>query len=85
MISTEDYAPTTAEDDQVAAEVAAVLATSCYHELRQVSCQAHGKRVILVGQVSSFYYKQLAQSHVQAKVGAAVTIENHLNVSNDPQ
>lgn len=82
MISTDEYAPKTNEEIQVAAEVVAILATSRYHELRRVTCLARGQRVILVGEVSSFYYKQLAQSHVQAKVGDAVSIENRLNVSN---
>jgi hypothetical protein len=57
------------------------LRKSPYRELRKVDCTARGNVVIITGRVRSFYYKQLAQSHLQGKLSAAVSLDNRLEVS----
>ena len=57
------------------------LGKSPYRELRQVACTARGNVVIMTGRVRSFYYKQLAQSHLQGKLSSTVRLDNRLEVS----
>jgi hypothetical protein len=68
------------EEARLEASVSAVLASSPYHEVRNVCCIARGTKVILTGQVSSFYYKQLAQSRLQHQLAPTVLLENRLEV-----
>ena len=62
-------------------QVGELLARSPYWELRKVSCSARGTKVVLTGTVSSFYYKQLAQSQLRPQLAATISLENQLEVA----
>lgn len=60
-------------------KVARMLGDSPYSELRWADCEYHDGTVVLKGQVSSFYLKQLAQALV-ARVTPNSRIRNQLQV-----
>ncbi len=60
-------------------KVARMLCDSPYSELQRANCETHGDTVVLSGQVSSFYLKQMAQSLV-ARVAPTLRIRNQLQV-----
>jgi len=68
--------------DQLETLTTSNLCQSPYRELRRVSCRVRGDQLILTGRVSSFYYKQLAQEHVQKNLSAAISLDNRLEVVN---
>lgn len=71
-------------DDQLETLTANSLSQSPYRELRRVSCRVRGNQVTLTGRVSSFFYKQLAQEHVQKNLSGAVSLDNRLEVTSSP-
>ncbi|MEO8270051.1 MAG: BON domain-containing protein [Aureliella sp.] len=60
-------------------KVARKLCDSPYSELQRANCETHDDTVVLKGQVSSFYLKQIAQSLV-ARVAPEARIRNLLQV-----
>lgn len=56
------------------------LRQATYAEIKLVECQFSDRRLVLMGAVSSFYQKQLAQSVVLKAVGNDVCVENRLHV-----
>lgn len=60
-------------------KVARMLCDSPYSELQRANCETYDDTVVLKGQVSSFYLKQLAQSLV-ARVAPNLRIRNYLQV-----
>jgi hypothetical protein len=56
------------------------LRAAGYAELRQVSCEAHGKVIRLQGRVSRYHLKQLAQ-HLVRDLPAFDRVENRITVS----
>ncbi|MCC7334191.1 MAG: BON domain-containing protein [Pirellulaceae bacterium] len=60
-------------------KVTRMLGNSPYSELRSANCEYHDGTVVLNGQVSSFYLKQLAQALV-ARVTPSSRIRNQLQV-----
>jgi hypothetical protein len=62
-------------------ELKATLERGSRPELRSVICRVSGKQIILSGQVSSFYLKQVAQSLILDRVRHTLMLENRLEVS----
>ncbi|MEO8269805.1 MAG: BON domain-containing protein [Aureliella sp.] len=60
-------------------QVARALCDSPYSELKRAKCETHDDTIVLRGQVSSYYLKQMAQSLV-ARVAPAARIRNQLQV-----
>jgi hypothetical protein len=69
------------ETSQVAAVAADELSRSPYWELRHIDCAIHGQKLVLTGQVTSSYYKQLAQSCLQRRLCESFTLDNRLRVT----
>lgn len=67
-----------------AAEVAqAILKKSPYGELRTIQCRMDADSIILVGVVSSFFYKQLAFQTLLGKVDGVTINTFGLEVKNN--
>jgi osmotically-inducible protein OsmY len=69
-----------AKEQNVLKAVESLLWNSAYLEMRRVHCTFHEGVLTLVGRVSSYYRRQVAQVIVQGLEGIEA-IENHLEVS----
>lgn len=69
-----------AAEEVLEALVQAELQQSCYHAIRCVTCRLQGGVLTLRGQVSSYYYKQMAQVAAQRCLAGAARVRNRLNV-----
>lgn len=67
----------TAKDVQAKAQRA--LAESPVYALREVRIERDGETLVLVGEVSSFYHKQLAQEIVR-QTAEGIEVHNTINV-----
>ncbi|MCU0720296.1 MAG: hypothetical protein MUC83_11380 [Pirellula sp.] len=80
--------PSSHRTDQVAIASNNLLKSCSHSELRKLFCKSERGILIICGQVSSFYWKQLAQEIVRP-ISQTMFIENQLEVrsaaSNDPQ
>lgn len=64
---------------QVAEAAVAVLANSSVRELRQLRVDRSANELQLIGKVSSFYHKQLAQETVRP-IAAGMRLVNRVDV-----
>ena len=64
---------------QVAEAAVAVLANSSIRELRQLRVDRSANELQLIGKVSSFYHKQLAQETVRP-IAAGMRLVNRVDV-----
>lgn len=63
-------------------ELADVLTSSPLGQLRRLRVTENDTEVVLTGQVSSYYLKQMAQETIRSAVGAR-TLVNHVEVCTD--
>lgn len=61
-------------------DAAEALHKSAYAELRQVECRWEEERLVLVGTVTSFYLKQLAQTMLLNQWGSEIQLDNRVEV-----
>lgn len=61
-------------------DAAASLRDASYAELRQVECRWEQDRLVLVGTVTSFYLKQLAQTILLNQWGSEIQLDNRVEV-----
>jgi len=61
-------------------ELKAALQSGSWPELRSVSCRILEQRIVLSGQVPSFYLKQVAQSLILDQAQHTLILENRLEV-----
>jgi hypothetical protein len=62
------------------AEAVRALHQAPYVELRSVQCRVEGKRCVLLGRVTSFYLKQVAQNVLCNRLGDRFQVDNRLEV-----
>ncbi len=65
--------------DAVQPRAQAALCSSPFYELRDLHVEQRGDALLLSGNVSSFYHKQLAQEVVRS-VGAGIKVVNSVQV-----
>jgi hypothetical protein len=65
---------------EVAEAATAMLANSSIRELRQLRVDRSANELQLIGRVSSFYHKQLAQETVRP-IAAGMQVVNNVDVS----
>lgn len=63
-------------EDQAHAE----LRSSAYWGLRQIECHVDGQRLKLVGKVSSYFLKQIAQALLMKRFSGTLQILNEIDV-----
>lgn len=61
-------------------QAAASLRSASYAELRRVKCRWEQDRLVLVGTVTSFYLKQLAQTMLLNQWGNKIQLDNRVEV-----
>ncbi len=71
--------PLPPRDSSIATRAEAVLKRSRYRELGTVHCYVEDGALVLVGQVSSYFLKQMAQALLRRVIGS-LKIENELEV-----
>lgn len=57
------------------------LRSTSHPALRSVVCRISERRAVLIGQVPSFYLKQVAQSLILGRLRHSLELENQLQVS----
>lgn len=76
--------PPSRRDVHLTDQAQAALLSLPYGSLRQVGCRVEQSRIVLSGNVASFYQKQLAQVRLRQCLGTEMTIINDLQVVNHP-
>jgi hypothetical protein len=71
--------PSSPRNDQIAIASTNHLKSCSHSELRKLCCKTERGRLIICGQVSSYYWKQLAQETIRP-LSQSLCIENHLDV-----
>ena len=66
-------------DDQLAQHVRRALEGAGYSQLTRIRCTAQGSRVILTGELPTYYHSQLAQT-VAAKISGVRRVDNQIQV-----
>jgi hypothetical protein len=68
----------------IASRARAVLASSRIFDLRSLDVEQDGDGVVLRGNVSSYYHKQLAQELLKTRI-AGVEVVNEIDVDYNPE
>jgi hypothetical protein len=69
--------------ESLAEMIHAELRTSRYSEVRRIECLIERECIVLAGDVSSYFLKQIAQSQLFLKFGYSLPIVNDIRVNQD--
>ena len=76
------HAITSDATEEVIARAKSALSATAIYALRELTVESDGVRIVLSGQVSTYYHKQLAQEAIRV-VSSGYRLTNHIEVDDD--